>query len=81
MALGRLLGWLEEEFLEFYGQIYKVSAPMNDTTKEEIVEDSLKPFIEEILRASDSVKTICRIIFYVYHQFTEEKLENESGNQ
>ena len=78
-AMGRLLGWSEVEFREFYGQIYNVSAPMNDTTKEEIVGDAMRPFMGAMVRASDRVKNSCRKIFDVYHPLTEKKLENASG--
>ena len=80
-AMGRMLGWSEVEFREFYGQIYNVSAPMNDTTKEEIVGDAMRPFMGAMVRASDRVKNSCRKIFDVYHPLTEKKLENASGNQ
>ena len=63
------------EFREFYGQIYKVSAPMNDTTKEEIVGDAMRPFMGAMVRASDRVKKSCRKIFDVYHPLTEKNLE------
>jgi len=67
LELGILLGWTESEFTDLYNDIFNPSSPMNDTMRDEIVREELRPFMKTFVRANDRVIDTCRDIYDAYH--------------
>ena len=65
--LGRLLGWDDhKKFEEVYGEIYKRGSPMDNATRDEIVERALQPFMRTMVRSTEEVKHRCREIYHAF---------------